>query len=354
MRKNNRKILLYLLSFFLTNIALLSDSYKYPGFFNKYFFIDSKIIFFFFIFYLLYLFIKKENFLYQNKIIKSINLIYSFVCLILISLFSILEYSNYSNYVYNLFHINQIQFIFLFFISCFVFFLSLYPFFHKNPKAIITFFITGLFAYAFPLDHFIEINKEDHIIENTQFFIVLFASIYSLLISLFFRNKQKLFYFIFYLLISISLFILAAEEVSWGQRILKIQTPEFIKNTNVQQEISLHNQTEVSKYIAQTYLTLNFYGSFSFIIYEILKNKYKQKELFFESFFIKFYVAPFFFLKFIYDYIEVVLRTNVEFKFHSWSEYVELSMYLGILIHLIIIYYKYQYQIKMKGNYGKN
>jgi len=36
-------------------------------------------------------------------------------------------------------------------------------------------------------------------------------------------------------------FVAAGEEISWGQRIFHVETPEALKQTNVQQEITIHN-----------------------------------------------------------------------------------------------------------------
>jgi hypothetical protein len=36
-------------------------------------------------------------------------------------------------------------------------------------------------------------------------------------------------------------FVAAGEEISWGQRIFNIETPEAIKQSNVQQELTIHN-----------------------------------------------------------------------------------------------------------------
>jgi len=36
-------------------------------------------------------------------------------------------------------------------------------------------------------------------------------------------------------------FVAAGEEISWGQRIFHIETPESLKQSNVQQEITIHN-----------------------------------------------------------------------------------------------------------------
>lgn len=43
------------------------------------------------------------------------------------------------------------------------------------------------------------------------------------------------------LILSVILFVGFGEEISWGQRLFKIETPETIKKINVQQEINIHN-----------------------------------------------------------------------------------------------------------------
>ena len=46
---------------------------------------------------------------------------------------------------------------------------------------------------------------------------------------------------IFFLLLAIGLFVLGAEEISWGQRIFGVHTPDVLGQANVQDETNLHN-----------------------------------------------------------------------------------------------------------------
>ena len=46
---------------------------------------------------------------------------------------------------------------------------------------------------------------------------------------------------IFFLLLTLALFCLFGEEISWGQRLLGLRTPEFIGECNVQRELTVHN-----------------------------------------------------------------------------------------------------------------
>ncbi len=54
---------------------------------------------------------------------------------------------------------------------------------------------------------------------------------------LIFRTKRNL----FILLLGLLFFVAAGEEISWGQRIFNIDTPENIKDINAQGELNIHN-----------------------------------------------------------------------------------------------------------------
>ena len=45
----------------------------------------------------------------------------------------------------------------------------------------------------------------------------------------------------FLLLLALFFFLCGGEEISWGQRIFNLRTPEFLKGINVQNEINIHN-----------------------------------------------------------------------------------------------------------------
>jgi len=49
-----------------------------------------------------------------------------------------------------------------------------------------------------------------------------------------------------YLLLTTFFIVCAGEEISWGQRILNFETPEFLKTINVQDELTLHNIGSIS------------------------------------------------------------------------------------------------------------
>ncbi len=55
------------------------------------------------------------------------------------------------------------------------------------------------------------------------------------------RKVHSLYFSLISLLIFIVFFFVAGEELSWGQRIIGIETTEYFKENNAQQELNLHN-----------------------------------------------------------------------------------------------------------------
>ncbi len=83
--------------------------------------------------------------------------------------------------------------------------------------------------------------QEDGIVEWGTVLGLLAASIacFTRFIRLF-SKKSKWFLFVTFFL-GLFLFFSAGEEISWGQRIAGIETPEYFQKNNAQQETNLHN-----------------------------------------------------------------------------------------------------------------
>jgi len=121
--------------------------------------------------------------------------------------------------------------------------------------AIIILLIILSYVPLFTLDfeRIINITDEDHIYENLQALFFLLSA--GLMFFLFIRSKSEeknLFLKTnrnyFFLFLGLLLFFFFAEEISWGQRIIGIQTSEYLKNINSQEETNIHNLWLFSSY----------------------------------------------------------------------------------------------------------
>ena len=78
-----------------------------------------------------------------------------------------------------------------------------------------------------------DLGSEDGFFEYFTAICLLISSI------LMFRAYKKGVYFLIFL--TVLLFFGAGEEISWGQRLVGVETPEELKKVNVQGELNLHN-----------------------------------------------------------------------------------------------------------------
>lgn len=90
------------------------------------------------------------------------------------------------------------------------------------------------------------LTREDGIVQNCSAICWLLSSIVSF--YLFFKSgsiKEK--YFLkakrnyFFMLLGLFFLFCCGEEISWGQRIFNVGTPEFLVGENLQNEINIHN-----------------------------------------------------------------------------------------------------------------
>lgn len=92
----------------------------------------------------------------------------------------------------------------------------------------------------------IQLVTEDGPYENLGAFFFLAASVFFFLSYWKSQSGNDFFFFtlrknVFYLLLGLLFFFIAGEEISWGQRIFGIETPEAIESSNIQKEMNLHN-----------------------------------------------------------------------------------------------------------------
>jgi len=129
---------------------------------------------------------------------------------------------------------------------------------------------------------YFDFAKEDGPVEYATAVFYFLAFLFSAIISFFlFRRKENLFA-IMYILLSIVFFVIAFEEISWGQRIFLFETPEFFEN-NIQKESNFHNLPIINSY--KRYLIL-LAGLLGFSLWAVFSHYYKLKIKSFTKFFV--------------------------------------------------------------------
>ncbi|MCK5850201.1 MAG: hypothetical protein KAH23_04740 [Kiritimatiellae bacterium] len=99
--------------------------------------------------------------------------------------------------------------------------------------------------YKTNIKTFINICNEDNLVENLQFAFFFVAALGGILLSIRFWRAKDMGNALPYTLFALLCLFIAMEEISWGQRIFDIETPESMKSENIQDEINLHNLESV-------------------------------------------------------------------------------------------------------------
>ncbi|MGH8195355.1 MAG: hypothetical protein ACREQ8_13300 [Woeseiaceae bacterium] len=64
-----------------------------------------------------------------------------------------------------------------------------------------------------------------------------------------------------YGVLAVGMLVMMMEEISWGQRILNLENPEFFREHSTKEEINIHNLQEFP--LGPAFITVGFYGAFS-------------------------------------------------------------------------------------------
>jgi hypothetical protein len=109
----------------------------------------------------------------------------------------------------------------------------------SNLKFYIFLLLTVIIA-SYSVFIFFDVPTISRLGEEDNFFewlTVIYLAVAAIICFILFIKKRNIFFLLFFLVFVFG----AGEEISWGQRIVGIETPESIKEKNVQDEFNIHN-----------------------------------------------------------------------------------------------------------------
>lgn len=151
-----------------------------------------------------------------------------------------------------------------------------------------------------------------------------------------------------YFLLSSGFFLLFMEEISWGQRIFGVASPEFFVAHNEQQELNLHNFM-TRYYLHACYIAVGFYGTFMrMVVPKRIKTWFGSRaELVFPDACLFFYFFPVFIFYLYYDYVSLIehsffgnYRLLGSVLHAKDQEPAEFLLSLGFLIFMVLNKYR--------------
>lgn len=181
---------------------------------------------------------------------------------------------------------------------------------------------------------------EDHVLEWTQFAAILAASVVFALVtrSVLQIGRRKLGFL--FLLVAVGAFVVAGEEISWGQRILGLTTPDALKDINHQGETNIHNISSVQRVFNVGELLVGLYGFAVPLIWAsaTLRDRLRLDRLRLDPLLIPpICLAVLFFLPLAYRAVRATFLPEAGERITEFGELPELTLYVGILVTGVVI-----------------
>lgn len=293
---------------------------------------------------------------FAKEISRFHDLLHYKIILIFASISAILFYLDklvYENFVFSKIHLHKESIVFF---TIYTFLLSFFIFnWHKIKKLsgkFLLFLSLNIIAFGANLFFYFPtfygmLSFEDYPVEDITFVAFLLSSFVCLsLIKKIQVSKIENFFkkisLIILALIALMSFWIAGEEISWGQRIFQIKTPEEISEINVQNEITVHNLKIFQELVYKIYYYFDIYACTSFLVLFFLK-KYPDLYRFIRLLSPSPYLILFFLLNFIY--------LRLRFKYGIWThrelnETSEMMMALGIFFHFLTVNQNFKKYLK--------
>lgn len=187
--------------------------------------------------------------------------------------------------------------------------------------------------------HFV---NEDGTVENLTSIAFFVSGILSLLLirakTLFASTKRARQIFTgLCIFLAVGFFLVAGEEISWGQRIFGWESSESVHDVNLQGETNLHNHEAIFPYVYRAYAAIGLYGMFAAVLRWVLDD-FLPKTAVFRRWLVLLTPDHMLFLNFLMTTVYVRQRTfSGPFEFSMWEELGELLLVSGIMIHLLMV-----------------
>lgn len=180
--------------------------------------------------------------------------------------------------------------------------------------------------------------EEDAFVENGQFLFYFLSSILSVFAAIKFTRNKLTLHGVLYGILALGLFFICMEEISWGQRIFNIATPDIFSKHNRQYEMNIHNMDIIGKALLnKIYILIGAYGAFAWIFVLSFMSGIKKKCEHIVNFVVPdWYISPYFiFIFLIYVLLDFMAPTAGSFLVWKDQEVPELLLSLGFLSFVI-------------------
>ena len=174
-------------------------------------------------------------------------------------------------------------------------------------------------------DSYLKVVHEDSLVEYLTSAFFLISAIIAARISISFFKQKRIFFGLSYVFLACVMFLVFGEEISWGQRLLDVASPQFFMEHSRQKEINLHNLRGVGRMLAWAFVLIGLYGAGAWMCFLIVK---KHNILINHYFIPNWYLATYF--------IPILLFTLYWFKVYPYNNFLGITWREGEPAELIL------------------
>lgn len=189
---------------------------------------------------------------------------------------------------------------------------------------------------------------EDSLFEYLTSIFYFQAGIVAIIIGWTFRREGRCTLAAAYFFLALGVFFVAGEEISWGQRILNIETPQAIVKINTQGELTIHNLEPFQRILHFTYVAVGAYGA---ILWMLTLPSIAPFSTRIASYIIPpWYLATYFLPVLVfYAHLEASTRDTAWFQYRKPDqEPVEFIMSLGFLLFVLSNRYRQRLEFSLE------
>jgi hypothetical protein len=203
--------------------------------------------------------------------------------------------------------------------------------------------IVALVALALTVPHprlYHFLIDEDHVVEWSQFVAILVAAVVFAIAARRTQQAGRRALTVLFLLVAVGAFVVAGEEISWGQRILGFVTPDTLKDINRQGESNIHNISSLQRVFNLGELLVGLYGFAIPLIWasRTVRDRLRLDRHPLDPLLIPpLCLATLFFLPFAYRAFRALFLTEAGERITEFGELPELTLYVGILVTSLVI-----------------
>ncbi|WP_258803014.1 hypothetical protein [Pseudarthrobacter sp. NS4] len=198
--------------------------------------------------------------------------------------------------------------------------------------ALIPFVLTVVVAATVPFrDFYLWLVSEDSLVEWLQFLCLLGASIFLPLITIRLLSMGLKGMALLYGLVTLGVWFLTGEEISWGQRIFGWDTPEDMAAVNRQGETTVHNIRGVMELIPPAMLVASLYGVCAPLVWAAVGKRWRHLASM-RLLVPPLCLVPAFLLAAGYRLFRLLVWPTPNYVISEYAEAMELSLYMGLAL----------------------